>query len=314
MVKVSVIVPVYNTEKYLKKCLDSLVNQTLSDIEIIVVNDESPDNSQNIIDSYTKKYSNVLSFVKKNGGLSDTRNFGIKKANGEYIAFIDSDDYVREDMFYLMYNNAVENKSDLVVCDSINVYPKSNYHEYIKSNLKYADSDIKNYLISPPMACTRLFKKSIFDNVEFKKDIFYEDLYLTPKLVKYTNNISFVSEGLYYYLQRDGSIMKQKSFNPHLNDIFDVLESNRVLLQNEYFDEIEFMYISHLLRTATLRFLDYDNREPLIKILDTMKEYFPKWYKNKYLKKVSWKFKIICFLSYNKLYWLLKKIKKLKDR
>ena len=85
--KISVIIPVYNVEKYLSKCLDSVVNQTLKDIEIIVVNDGSPDNSQKIIDDYTKKYKNIKSFVKKNGGLSDARNFGIKKASGKYIAF-----------------------------------------------------------------------------------------------------------------------------------------------------------------------------------------------------------------------------------
>ena len=87
MAKISVIIPVYNVEKYLSKCLDSVVNQTLKDIEIIVVNDGSPDNSQKIIDDYTKKYKNIKSFVKKNGGLSDARNFGIKKASGKYIAF-----------------------------------------------------------------------------------------------------------------------------------------------------------------------------------------------------------------------------------
>ena len=88
--KVSVIVPVYNVEKYLKKCLDSLVKQTLNGVEIIVVNDGSPDNSQKIIDEYTKKYKNVKSYIKENGGLSDARNYGIKKATGEYISFVDS--------------------------------------------------------------------------------------------------------------------------------------------------------------------------------------------------------------------------------
>ena len=89
MLKVSVIVPVYNTEKYLSKCLDSLVNQTLKDIEIIIVNDGSPDNSQKVIDEYVSKYSNVFGYKKENGGLSDARNYGISKAKGKYIIFID---------------------------------------------------------------------------------------------------------------------------------------------------------------------------------------------------------------------------------
>ena len=94
MVKVSVIVPVYNVEKYIDKCLTSLVNQTLKDIEIIIVNDGSPDKSQKIIDKYVKKHSNIKSYIKKNGGISSARNYGLKYAHGEYIAFVDSDDYV----------------------------------------------------------------------------------------------------------------------------------------------------------------------------------------------------------------------------
>ena len=106
-IKVSVIVPVYNVEKYLDKCLDSLGRQTLKDIEIIVVNDESPDNSQKIIDKYSKKYSTIHGYKKKNGGVSDARNFGIKEAKGEYIAFVDGDDYVSIDMYEKMYEDDI---------------------------------------------------------------------------------------------------------------------------------------------------------------------------------------------------------------
>ena len=211
MIKVSVIVPVYNVEDYLEKCLNSLVNQTLKEIEIIVVNDGSPDNSQKIIDRYAKKYKNIKSYTKENGGLSDARNFGIKKAKGEYITFIDSDDYIELTMLEKMYNHAISKKVDIVVCDTINVYEDK--IQYLKSNYKYSNNTIKNYLIAPPMACIRIYRKEIFNNIEFKKGIYYEDLELTPKLVNQTLKIDFLEEGLYYYLQRNGSIMKQKNFN-----------------------------------------------------------------------------------------------------
>ena len=120
--KVSIIIPVYNVEKYLKKCLDSVVNQTLKDIEIIVVNDGSPDNSQKIIDEYAKKYSQIASYTKENGGLSDARNYGIKKSKGKYLAFIDSDDFIDHDMIKKMYNKAVKENLDIVVCNSVEVY------------------------------------------------------------------------------------------------------------------------------------------------------------------------------------------------
>ena len=312
--KVSVIVPVYNVEKYIKKCLDSLVNQTLNGVEIIVVNDGSPDNSQKIIDEYTKKYKNVKSYIKENGGLSDARNYGIKKATGEYISFVDSDDYIRNDMLEIMYNYAIKEDLNVVVCDSINVYDNGS-EILIKSNNNYSDNDVRNYIISPPMACTRLFKKTIFDKIQFKKNIYYEDLEMTPKVVNITDKIGFVSEGLYYYVQRDGSIMKQNAFNKKLLNIFDVLKSNKDLLEDKFPEEIEYMYITHLLRTASLRFLNYDNgKEYIYKIHNIMKEYFPKWKNNVYYKKSSFKLKLICILAYNKNILLLKLIKKVTNK
>ena len=314
MVKVSVIVPVYNVEKYLAKCLDTLVNQTLKEIEIIVVNDGSPDNSKAIINKYAKKYKNIKPYDKENGGLSDARNFGIKKATGKYIAFIDSDDYIDKNMLKKMYEKAINEELDIVVCDSINIY-ENNTQVLIHSNLHYSDNDIKNYLISPPMACTRLYNRSLFDKTSFKKNIYYEDLELTPKLVNITNKIGFLEEGLYYYVQRSGSIMKQKQFNDRLLDIFTVLKSNREALSKEYPYEIEYMYITHLLRTATLRFLEYENSKQYInQIYKEIKEKYPNWRKNIYYKKSSFKLKIICNLAYYKQIKILKIIKKITNK
>ena len=314
MIKVSVIVPVYNVEEYLERCLDSLVNQTLKETEIIVVNDGTKDNSQEIIDKYKEKYSNIKSYIKENGGLSDARNYGIKKASGDYLAFIDSDDYIDKFMLEKMWNKANKEKLDIVVCNSINIYDDNHMIE-IKSNNNYSEDTIKNYLISPPMACTRICKRTLFEKIEFKKNIYYEDLELTPKLVKQTKKIDFLDEGLYYYYQRTGSIMKQKEFSEKLLDIFKVLDSNKKLLLKEYPDEIEYMYITHLLRTASLRFLDYPQHKELIeKIIKTMKENFPNWKKNKYLKKSSTKLKLVCYLAYFKKISILKIIKKITNK
>ena len=314
MIKVSVIVPVYNVENYLEKCLDSLVNQTLKEIEIIVVNDGSPDNSQKIIDKYSKKYKNIKSYIKENGGLSDARNYGIKKAIGEYLAFIDSDDYIDKNMLEKMYQKAKQNSLDIVVCNSVNVYEDGSSIE-IKSNLNYSHNNIKNYLISAPMACTRIYKKELYNNIQFKKGIYYEDLELTPKLVKYTHKIGFLDEGLYYYYQRSGSIMKQREWNAKLLDIFNVLDSNKEVLFDEYPEEIEYMYITHLLRTATLRFLDYSNKkESINKIVSVMKETFPNWKKNQYYQKSSNKLKLICNLAYHKQILILTIIKMITNK
>ena len=116
--KISVIVPVYNVENYLEKCLYSLVNQTLQEIEILVINDGSKDNSQKIIEFFQSKFpQKIKTFAKENGGLSDARNFGIDRATGEFLAFVDSDDYVSENMFLEMYDLAIKNEAELVICN-----------------------------------------------------------------------------------------------------------------------------------------------------------------------------------------------------
>lgn len=311
MIKMSVVVPVYNVSKYLAKCLDSLVSQTLKDIEIIVVNDGSTDNSQEIIAEYEKNYHIIKAYSKKNGGLSDARNYGIAKAKGEYLAFVDSDDYVDKTMMEKMYNYAKNNKLDIVCCDCFKVYENSLEKVELKANLNYSNDNIKNYLLSPVMAWMRIYKRSIFEKIKFQKGIYYEDLELIPKLVKQTKKIGFLNESLYYYLQRSGSIMQQKEFNIKLLDIFSVLESNYQELYITYPQEIEYMYITHLLRTATLRFLDYDNyQENIAKIVKIFDNRFCDWAKNPYYKKSSIKLKIICVLAYNKCYKLLRLLKK----
>ena len=115
MVKVSVIVPIYNSEKFLKRCIDSLVNQTLDDMEFILINDGSTDSSDSIISSY--KDSRIKYFKRSNHGIGATRNFGLSHANGEFIGFLDSDDYVSSDMYEKLYNECIQKKLDIVVCD-----------------------------------------------------------------------------------------------------------------------------------------------------------------------------------------------------
>ena len=314
MTKVSVIVPVYNVENYLEKCLESLVRQTLKDIEIIVVNDGSTDNSLDIAKRYENKYSNILKvFSKKNGGLSDARNFGLKYAKGKYIAFVDSDDYVKDDMFLKMYNYAVKYDLDVVVSDTI---IKTDSSEYVlKSNLNYSSATLNNYVIAYPMACIRMIRKDVLKDFEFKKGIFYEDLEAMPSLVLRTSKIGFIDYAGYYYVQRAGSIMKQREFNSKLLNIFDVLDINKKRLIFKYPAEVEYLYITHLLRSATLRFLGYeDSNDYLIRIRKIMREEFPNWKNNAYFKQSSFKLKMVCTLAYNGHFGMLKIIKKIFDK
>lgn len=312
--KVSVIVPVYNTSKFLRKCLDSLVNQTFKDFEVIIVNDGSTDNSQDIINEYISKYPFMKALKKENGGISSARNVALSYATGEYISFVDSDDFV--EIFFLekMYEKITSTNSDVTICNYYSYNEKE--RRTVNCHMNFSPEDKVEYLLSPPMVWCKLFKKSLFDNIKFNEGIFYEDLDICVRLLPYINKVSFVDEPLYnYYVNISGSLMTQTTFNNRLLDIFTVLENSKKLLEADYFREIEYIYITHLLRTATLRFLDYPNTlEYLTKINGTMEREFPNWRENEYYHRCSIKVKLICFLAIHRMYWMLKIIKKTTGR
>lgn len=316
---VSVIIPVYNVEKYLKKCLNSVLKQTYNNCEIIIVNDGSLDNSQSIIENYAKKHKRIKYFIKSNGGLSDARNYGLSKAKGEYIAFLDSDDYFEKDMIETMIKYMEKENYDIVFCDINNVYENNNIKK-VYCNYNLSSEMDKNYLMSAPMACNKIYKRNVFDNdFMFKKGVLYEDLELIPSLVIKTTKIGYVDKSLYNYYQRSGSIMKQKKFNPRTDDIFLVLDSmvERFKKYNKfeiYKNEIEYLFIEHLLYSASLRFISFNKvRKAKINIILTiLKEKYPNWKNNKYYQKKSIKFKLVCNLVYYKQFSLLNILNKLK--
>lgn len=315
MVKVSIIVPIYNTEKYLIKCLDSLVNQTLTDIEILLINDGSTDNSQKIIDEYVKKYPNICRcFRQENSGQACARNVGINSARGDFIAFVDSDDYVDITAYEKAYDFAIKNDLDIISFDFFKEDEKQNYVS--ESSYYYFDGypdDIK-YVLNETSAWNKLIRKKVLDdnNIRFTENIIYEDLELIPRLALYTSKIGYLKDQLYHYIIRENSTMRQKKYNIKLNCIFKVMESlKKNFIESKYKEELEYLYIEHLLHGATLRYLDYSEGEKdIIKIADVMKKDFPNWSKNKYFKKRSFKYRLFCKLAYKKKIGLLKKILK----
>ena len=303
MIKVSIIVPVYNVEAYLAKCLDSLVNQTLKEIEIIVVNDGSPDNSKKIIDTYSNKYDNICAFDKENGGLSDARNFGIKKAKGEYIAFVDSDDYVDTSMYEKMYNKAKSGNYDMVVCDLNYVYDDRVMRAY--SNVKEDTEKIKEVMLNIyPAAWNKIFKRELLSDIKFKRGIWFEDVEFIYRLLPHVKNIGVVNEPLYQYLQRDGSITRKKdmriyNYIDNMNSIMDYYKDNDLYL--EYKKELEYIYVRYIyatfIRQATI--FDYDEYLNAVKrAIMNVKSNFPKYYMNTYFYKSK---KGIYLLLFNKL-------------
>jgi glycosyltransferase involved in cell wall biosynthesis len=203
----SVIVPVYNVEKYLRKCLDSLVNQTMKDIEIIIVNDGSTDKSQDIIDEYVSRYPDMIrSYIKENGGLGDARNYGLERAKGEYVGFVDSDDWVSTEMFKKMYS-MLQTGYDIVMCDMVTVIDGFETGEISKSYRRknFNEKELILNSTNPAIACNKIYKKDLFNIIRFPSG-WYEDIATTPIILSYADNVGYLEEPLYYYRQRKNSI------------------------------------------------------------------------------------------------------------
>ena len=190
MAEISVIVPIYNVEKYLEKCLDTIINQTFKDIEIICVNDGSTDNSRKILAQYAQKDSRIKIVDKKNGGLSSARNAGMKVATGDFYSFIDSDDWVDETMLEKLYKSMVMLNTDITICavhqydetnqkmDDSNPYYTLGYFDESFDNKAFSYQDVKPFLLDVcVMAWNKLYRKSFVDslNAEFPDGLIFED-------------------------------------------------------------------------------------------------------------------------------------------
>lgn len=256
MKKLSVIVPVYNVEPYLEKCLDCILAQTVDDMEILVIDDGSPDNCGKIIDSYAKRFPNrLLAFHKPNGGLSDARNFGIEHASGEYIAFVDSDDYISPDMYSMMLKKSELGDFDMVVCDLNYVYPE--YTKFVSSNIHrdlVSPQEVKSSMTCIyPAAWNKLYHRRLFSTgIRFKKGVWFEDVEFLYRLYPSINSIGVIHSPLYQYVQRDNSITA--SFDMRRYDYLDnwvtILESyaSRSLFDN-YKNELQYSCIRYMYAT-----------------------------------------------------------------
>ncbi len=230
--KVSVIVPVYNTEKYLKNCIDSLLKQNFEDYEIIVINDLSPGNAEEIIKSYNDKKI-VYIKNKTNKGIGYNRNLGVKEAKGEYVCFIDSDDYVKEDFISKMYNYSKENNLDLCVCDYVNVDEKGNtLEEFNLSNFGITNYEENNKILCEINLgpCNKLFKKDILikNKIEFSEKLKYEDLSFVALSIKNSKKIGKINEQLNYFTVHKNS--ETTTRDKRVFDIFKQLD----IVRNEY--------------------------------------------------------------------------------
>ncbi len=293
MPKVSVIVPIYNVEKYLEKCINSLLSQTLEDIQIILVNDGSKDNSGNIAKEYEKNNKDRVIYVEKeNGGLSDARNYGLKYATGDFIAFLDSDDYIEKNAYEEMYNKAIEENADYVECDFIWEFPNK-----IRVDKQYPYKNKKEMLsFVRVVAWNKLIKRQLItdNNLEFPKGLRYEDVEFTYKLIPFINKFAYVDKPFIHYVQREGSIANVQ--NERTAEIFTVLDNviefyKKNNIYEEYRNELEYNYARYLLCSSLKRMCKIKDKTIREKLLteswERLNSNFPNWKENVILKTVN---------------------------
>lgn len=234
---VSIIVPVYNVEKYLRKCIDNLVGQTYKNLEIILIDDGSTDNCGNICDCYANVDIRVKCYHKKNGGLSDARNYGLDRCNGKYVMFVDSDDYLDTKCVEALYSLIKKNNANISVCS---FYYETEFGETINTLHKNMSIDVldrKQGIVEllrmekySNSAWGKLYQKELFESVRFPKGRLFEDIPTTYKIFLKAEKIVYSPEAYYHYLYRCSAISKQKDLRGNIDAIeFTEEMTNKIL-------------------------------------------------------------------------------------
>lgn len=240
MEKISVIVPVYNVEKYIDKCMDSITNQTYKNLEIILVDDGSTDSSGKICDEYAKKDNRIKVIHKENGGLSSARNAGIDIASGKYIGFIDSDDYIELDMYETLYNIITEKNADISACGVIDVY--NNNTKVVKNDSRIVELNteqaLKTFLEAKGtghsvFAVNKLYKKEVFENIRYPIGRIAEDAFVIVEILLQCKKVVITTAKKYYYIHREDSITTKKFSNKNY-DVIEAYIRNKQLIEKSY--------------------------------------------------------------------------------
>lgn len=293
---VSVIVPVYNVQDYIEKCLDSLIHQTLEQLEVIVVDDGSTDKTGLIVDEYQNKYKSKIKVIhKKNEGVSIARNVGLEKATGEYIGFLDSDDWVNYDMYGKLYKLAIKDNCDIVACDTLAIYPDKKV--LIESHINETSTTEDLMLNAYAVIWNKIYKREIIDGIKFKEKMnFCEDVQFLYMVYPKIKKIGVIHETLHNYLQRVGSLTY--TYNEKLYQLIDSLDDivnyyKEQGFYQKYYAELEYSYVRYLYATFIKRLAKTKNKVEFDRgvnfVLDKVNTNFPNYKKNKYIKKINGK-------------------------
>ena len=304
--KLSIIMPVFNAEEYLPRSLDS-VTQAMKGVdgEILIVDNGSTDDSLKIIETYKKKDAKIKILNCSVPGAAAARNYGAKKATGDYIWFVDADDAITENSAKELLNSAKANDSDLVMLGVERIY-KDGHKNYL-SAVEPSEPNYKSRFVRYGMGPVQVLIRRAWWNkndFKFKEGFIHEDMELMSALIIYTDKYSAVQKPLYYYYQNEGSVLHKTSWDPHYYDIFPILQSmyQRFVDANAektYAPELEWFFIWNLLIDSAADFKRFkEGRDGLKRSRKMMKKYFPKWRKNRFLREKPVKLRIRVFLNY----------------
>ena len=299
MKAVSIIIPTYNVEQYIGICLESLLKQTMTDFEIIVIDDGSKDKSHEKALEYQKKYPNqIRAYKQANTGQGGARNRGIELAEGEYILFVDSDDTVEETLVEKTYTRAKETDADMVIFDAFVTDEQGNTLTIMKGcNIQKQEVSLPEHpelLLEYPCPWNKLYKKSIFDNpdMRFPTGMWYEDLAGFCIFMVNVKTIAVLQEPLYYYMQRSTSVMHSRTSEKNLeiiramNIILDYFQKQGIYEQ--YQKVLESLGIYHVLIATAGRCIRGDKNSSMVKkLMEYMDKTFPQWEKSSYMKEIS---------------------------
>lgn len=296
---ISIVVPVYNSEKYLEKCLQSVMNQTFQNFELLLVNDGSTDNSQNIIDSYKAIYKErIKSYIQKNSGQSSARNLALNYINGEYVTFLDSDDYLDRDYLEVLYKTAKENHSDVVLSGQKKVDEEGKVRIIIKYDVdKYPDCILRRLNFSGKLYRADYLKKH---NMKFAEGKIYEDNPFNFKMIFLAKNLKILSYVGYNQVGHFGSTTSKKIDEKKLplkeiEDSIKYIMTNKEDL-NDYavFEYTVLSFFTYFIFQANKKhmYLDINDRQSDIEVIkkicsfteDILEKYFPGFWKNKFIR------------------------------
>ena len=307
---ISIVVPVYNVEKYIEKCVNSITNQVYNNLEIILVNDGSTDNSGKLCDSLSKLDDRIKVYHKENGGLSDARNYGVERANGKYIGFVDSDDFIDSDMYKTLYDVIKRENADVAECNMKIVYPNSARQYTTKKYYRVCNEIeyIKEYLVLEKIfgsVCTKLIKSEIAKTLTFPKGKLYEDTFYHYDLLEKASKYVIFDIPFYNYMMRENSITNNE-FNKKMLDLIEIndrLHSKVYRMYPTLKEEADcrqmYAYFSVLNRILLVN--DFKKNKYYAPILSYFKCNFKKLIRNRYINK-NRKLALILILINTNLY------------